>query len=147
MFHRMLAAAVAVAVGAVCCTALAKDKEDGIKDIKAGRVDPRVVAVLTKLSGEHKVTVTGISSNQDELATGGANHHLGRGMDIGADDFSVDGADVLAPQTVLQHVVSETAALTAFADADDGFHECQVCLGGTDPFADRARTPRIGAEQ
>ena len=31
---------------------------DGIKDIKAGRIDPRVVGVLTKLGQEHKITVS-----------------------------------------------------------------------------------------
>ena len=30
----------------------------GVSDIKAGKIDPRIVAVLTKLSQEHKITVS-----------------------------------------------------------------------------------------
>ena len=31
---------------------------DGVSDLKQGRVDPRIVGVLTKLSGEHKITIS-----------------------------------------------------------------------------------------
>ena len=82
---------------------------DGIKDIKAGRIDPRVVAVLTKLSGEHKVTVTCMCSDHDKFTAGGSvsNHHLGRGMDIGA----IDGETVGPGSPLAREVASELSSL------------------------------------
>ncbi len=51
----------------------------GIAAIQAGRVDPRVVGVLTKLSQEHKITVS-------TPAGAATNLQSGRGMDIAAID-------------------------------------------------------------
>ena len=84
---------------------------DGIKDIKAGRIDPRVVAVLTKLSQEHKITVTCMCSDHDKFTAGGSvsNHHFGRGMDIGA----IDGEIVGPGSPLARAVASELSTLTA----------------------------------
>ncbi|HEY6889328.1 MAG TPA: CHAP domain-containing protein, partial [Solirubrobacter sp.] len=82
---------------------------DGIADIKAGRIDPRVVAVLTKLSGEHKITVTCMCSDHDKFTAGGSvsNHHFGRGMDIGA----IDGETVGPGSPLAREVASELSSL------------------------------------
>ena len=82
---------------------------DGIADIKAGRIDPRVVAVLTKLSGEHKITVTCMCSDHDKFTAGGSvsNHHFGRGMDIGA----IDGEIVGPGSPLARKVASELSSL------------------------------------
>ena len=82
---------------------------DGISDIKAGRIDPRVVAVLTKLSGEHKITVTCMCSDHDKFTAGGSvsNHHFGRGMDIGA----IDGEIVGPGSPLAREVASELSSL------------------------------------
>ncbi len=66
----------------------------GIADLKAGRIDPRIVAILTKLSGEHKITVSCMCSDHSKFTAGGSisNHHYGRGLDIAA----VDGVPVNA---------------------------------------------------
>ncbi|WP_028067016.1 NlpC/P60 family protein [Solirubrobacter soli] len=82
---------------------------DGIADIKAGRIDPRVVAVLTKLSGEHKITVTCMCSDHDKFTAGGSvsNHHFGRGMDIGA----IDGEIVGPGSPLAREVASELSQL------------------------------------
>jgi cell wall-associated NlpC family hydrolase len=82
---------------------------DGVADIKAGRIDPRVVAVLTKLSQEHKITVSCMCRDHPELTTGGAvsNHHLGRGMDIAA----IDGVPVNADNAVAHEVATELSSL------------------------------------
>ncbi|HWK26211.1 MAG TPA: C40 family peptidase, partial [Solirubrobacter sp.] len=82
---------------------------DGITDIKAGRIDPRVVAVLTKLSHEHKITVTCMCSDHDQFTAGGSvsNHHFGRGMDIGA----IDGEPVGPGSPLARDVASELSSL------------------------------------
>jgi cell wall-associated NlpC family hydrolase len=65
---------------------------DGVADLEAGRIDPRVVAVLTKLSQDHKITVSCMCSDHSKFTTGGSvsNHHFGRGVDIAA----IDGVPV-----------------------------------------------------
>ncbi len=66
----------------------------GIGDLKAGRIDPRVVAVLTKLSDGHKLTISAMASDHSKFTTGGSvsNHFAGRGVDIAA----IDGVPVNA---------------------------------------------------
>jgi cell wall-associated NlpC family hydrolase len=66
----------------------------GIADLKGGRIDPRIVAVLTKLSHDHKITVSSMESDHPEFTTGGSvsNHHAGRAFDIAA----IDGVPVNA---------------------------------------------------
>ena len=53
----------------------------GVADIKAGRIDPRIVAVLTKLSQEHKIVVSCMCSDHSRMTAGGSvsNHTFGRG--------------------------------------------------------------------
>ena len=68
----------------------------GMAALKEGRVDPRVVAVLTKLSQEHKITVTAIGGR------GG-----GRGVDIGA----IDGEVVSPDSPLARDVASELSSL------------------------------------
>jgi len=66
--------------------------EVGVADVKAGRIDPRVIAVLTKLSEEHKITVSCMCSDHSKFTAGGSisNHYYGRGLDIAA----IDGVPV-----------------------------------------------------
>ena len=49
--------------------------------------------MLTKLSGEHKITVSCMCSDHSKFTAGGSvsNHHFGRGMDIGAIDGEIVG--------------------------------------------------------
>ena len=63
----------------------------GIADIKAGRIDPRVVAVLTKLSQEHEIKVSCMCSDHSKMTAGGSisNHFYGRGLDIAAIDGEI----------------------------------------------------------
>ena len=84
---------------------------DGIADIKAGRIDPRVVAVMTKLSSEHKITVTCMCSDHDKFTAGGSvsNHHFGRGMDIGA----IDGEIVGPGSPLAREVASELSSFNS----------------------------------
>jgi hypothetical protein len=65
---------------------------DGVADLRAGRIDPRVVAVLTTLAAAHKITVSAMCSDHPKFTSGGSisNNYLGRGMDIAA----IDGVPV-----------------------------------------------------
>ena len=81
----------------------------GIADIKAGRIDPRVVGVLTKLSQEHKITVSCMCSDHSKFTAGGSvsNHFFGRGMDIAA----IDGEIVGPGSPLAREVASELSTL------------------------------------
>ena len=65
---------------------------DGVADIRAGRIDPRIIAVLTTLSHTYTITVSTMCSDHPKLTSGGSisNHYFGRGMDIAA----IDGVPV-----------------------------------------------------
>ena len=84
---------------------------NGVADLKAGRLDPRVVAVLTKLSQDHKITVSCTASDHPKFTTGGSvsNHFLGRGADIAA----IDGVPVNASNFDAREIASELAQLPA----------------------------------
>jgi cell wall-associated NlpC family hydrolase len=89
----------------------------GVADIKAGRIDPRIVAVLTKLSEEHKITVSCMCSDHSKLTSGGSvsNHHFGRGMDIAA----VDGSPVNADNAFANDVATELSSLDPHIRPDE----------------------------
>jgi hypothetical protein len=82
---------------------------DGIADIRAGRIDPRIIAVLTKLSETHRITVSAMCSDHPKLTSGGSvsTHYLGRGVDIAA----VDGSPVNAGNTAAFAVTSGLSSL------------------------------------
>ena len=63
-------------------------------DLMSGRVDPRLVSMLTSLTKEHKISLSVVITGHDQLTSGGAvsNHFVGRGLDIA----SVDGEIVRA---------------------------------------------------
>ena len=67
----------------------------GVSDIKAGRIDPRIVGVLTKLSQEHKIVVSCMCSDHSRMTTGGSvsNHAFGRGLDIASIDGEIVGPE------------------------------------------------------
>lgn len=95
-------------------TALLENKNvvldsSGIADVGSGRIDPRVVAVLTKLSADHKISVSSMSSDHGKLTAGGSvsNHFYGRGFDIAA----VDGVPVNAGNAIARDVAAQLSAL------------------------------------
>jgi hypothetical protein len=65
----------------------------GVADLQAGRIDPRIVAVLTKLAEAHTLTVGPMCSDGPKFTAGGSvsMHYLGRGVDIAA----IDGVPVI----------------------------------------------------
>ena len=81
----------------------------GKADIKAGRIDPRVIGVLTKLSQEHKITVSCMCSDHSKFTAGGSisNHFYGRGLDIAA----IDGEIVGPGSPLAREIASEVSTL------------------------------------
>jgi cell wall-associated NlpC family hydrolase len=82
---------------------------DGIADVKEGRIDPRVVAVLTKLSEKHTIQVSCMCRDHPTNTLGGSvsNHHFGRGMDIA----SIDGQPVNAGNPIARDIATELGSL------------------------------------
>ena len=66
----------------------------GIADLKAGRIDPRIVAVLGEVGRDHDIVVSSMRSDHPQLTAGGSvsNHSHGRAVDIAM----VDGKPVNA---------------------------------------------------
>ncbi len=72
---------------------------DGIADLRAGRIDPRIVALLEQLSREHKITISSMRSDHSTLTAGGSvsNHSVGRAVDIAAIDGQPVGPGTPVP--------------------------------------------------
>ena len=89
----------------------------GVADIKAGRIDPRIVAVLTKLSKEHTITVSCMCSDHSKFTVGGSvsNHHFGRGLDIAA----IDGRPVNASNFEAREMALELQELAPSIRPDE----------------------------
>ena len=78
----------------------------GIADVRAGRIDPRVVNVLETLSHKHQITVSCTASDHPELTSTGSvsNHHFGRAVDIAAIDGQPVGPGNEVARQVAQHL-------------------------------------------
>ena len=81
----------------------------GIADLKAGKIDPRVVAALTKLSEDHEIKVSCMCSDHSKFTSGGSisNHAYGRGLDIA----SVDGEIVNPGSAAARELATELSTL------------------------------------
>jgi hypothetical protein len=64
----------------------------GAADLRAGRIDPRIVAILEQVSKRHQIGVSALLSDHAARTTTGSlsNHHFGRAVDIA----TVDGRPV-----------------------------------------------------
>jgi hypothetical protein len=82
---------------------------NGVADLQAGRIDPRVVAVLGSVAQGHVLTVSALCTGSPKLTTGGAvsTHYLGRGVDIAA----IDGVPVTAVNATARGVADALASL------------------------------------
>jgi hypothetical protein len=80
----------------------------GIADLQAGRIDPRIVAVLARVAAAHTITVTAMCSDHAKFTSGGtiSAHYLGRGVDIGA----IDGVVVSPGNPTAREVAVDLAA-------------------------------------
>ena len=82
---------------------------DGTADLRAGRIDPRIVALLTKLVQAHRILVSAMCSDHPKFTSGGSisNNYLGRGADIAA----IDGLPVKASNATAREVAVGLASL------------------------------------
>ncbi len=81
---------------------------DGARaDLASGKVDPRMVSLLTSLTKEHSVKLSVIITGHDQFTSGGSvsNHFVGRGIDIAA----VDG-EIVRPNSIASRELAEAVA-------------------------------------
>ena len=111
----------------------------GVADIKAGRIDPRIVAVLTKLSQEHKIIVSCMCSDHSRLTAGGSvsNHTFGRGLDIA----SIDGEIVSPSSALAREIASELSELDPSIRPDE--IGSPFAINGPGYFTDAAHSNHI----
>ena len=90
----------------------------GRDDLSAGRVDPRVTAVLLALARDHSITVTSLVTGHSRCAVTGqahgpdcvvSNHYLGRGADVAV----VDGAPISARHSSVIGLMDQLSSLPA----------------------------------
>ena len=74
-------------------------------DLASGRVDPRVVSMLTALTQEHKIGLSVMITGHDQFTSGGSvsNHFVGRGLDVA----TVDG-EIVRPNSIASRELAET---------------------------------------
>jgi hypothetical protein len=82
---------------------------DGVADIRAGRIDPRIIAVLTTLAHAHTITVSAMCSDHPKFTTSASisNHYYGRGVDIAA----IDGVPVTPSNATAREVTGGLSSL------------------------------------
>lgn len=97
---------------------------DGIDDLRAGRVDDRVVAVLLSLGRDHRIVVTSLVTGHSRCAVTGqrhgpgctvSNHVLGRAADIAV----VDGITISARHPAVRGLMEQLAGLPDPYRADE----------------------------
>lgn len=95
--------------------ALANDRlhfdDVGVADLKAGRIDPRILAVLHDLSKKHEISVSCMRSDHSKFTAGGSisNHFEGRGVDIA----TVDGERVEPGSPAARTLAARIAGMDA----------------------------------
>ncbi len=83
---------------------------DAQKDIRSGDVDPRMIALLGKLTEDHKIELSVIKTGHDQFTSGGSvsNHFVGRGIDIAR----VDGEIVNPGSPAARELATSIAEMT-----------------------------------
>jgi cell wall-associated NlpC family hydrolase len=126
----------------------------GIADMKGGKMDPRIVSVLTAISKDHKITVSAMISDHDKTTSGGSvsNHYYGRAVDISV----VDGQAVSPGNAAAREVANALASLPASirpsevgspwdlpgtADFSDSAHQNHLHIAYDDPIASSWKAP------
>src|SRR3954453_22073908 len=121
---------------------------DGVADLQAGRIDPRVVAVLSDLARDHRITVSAMCSDHPKLTTGGSvsNHYYGRAVDIatiGGQPVGPGNAAAKAIAVALSRLdpsvrpteIGSPWALPGAAYFTDAEHQNHLHIGYDDPLS------------
>jgi cell wall-associated NlpC family hydrolase len=127
---------------------------DGVADLKAGKLDPRLMSVLETISRRHTITVSATASDHPKLTSGGSvsNHFYGRALDIA----TVDGKPVSPDNAAAHELAIELSrldpsirpteigspwALPGAAYFTDAEHQDHVHVGFDDPVAANWKAP------
>jgi hypothetical protein len=126
----------------------------GLADLKAGRIDPRVVSALTAVSRSHRISVSAMASDHQKFTTGGSisNHFHGRAVDIATVDGQPVGPGNAAARelaislsrldpSVRPSEIGSPWALPGSAYFTDGGHQDHVHIGFDDPIASGWKAP------
>jgi putative modified peptide len=86
---------------------------DAQKDLRDGAVDPRMVALLGKLSEKHKIELSVIKTGHAQFTSGGSvsNHFEGRGIDIARVDGEIVGPGSVAARDLAAEIADMTGDL------------------------------------
>jgi hypothetical protein len=127
---------------------------DAVSDLKAGRIDPRVVTVLNTLSERHDMTVSAMMSDHDQFTASGSvsNHYYGRALDISVvDGEAVNPANSAAhdvalslgklPEGTRPTEVGSPWDLPGTSDFTDASHQNHIHIGWDDQISSDWRPP------
>jgi putative modified peptide len=127
---------------------------DGLADLKAGRIDPRVVSVLTSVSRSHRISVSAMASDHPKLTTGGSvsNHFYGRAVDIATVDGRPVGPGNAAARklavalssldlSIRPSEIGSPWALPGAAYFTDGGHQDHIHVAFDEPVASDWKPP------
>jgi hypothetical protein len=115
-------------------------------DLASGRVDPRLVSMLTALTKEHKIGLSVVITGHDQYTSGGSvsNHFVGRGLDIASVDGEIVRASSIASRelaealTDLPESIKPTEVGTPWPIGEPGFftdgaHQDHLHIAFDDP--------------
>jgi cell wall-associated NlpC family hydrolase len=131
---------------------------NGIADLKAGKMDPRVVSVLSTISQDHSVSVSATISDHDKLTSGGSvsNHFYGRAFDIATVDGQPVGPGNEAARELAESLsqldpsirpseIGSPWALSGAAYFSDAAHQNHIHVGFDDPIGGGWQPPEEAA--
>ncbi|MFL5932117.1 MAG: NlpC/P60 family protein, partial [Gaiellaceae bacterium] len=123
-------------------------------DLMSGRVDPRLVSVLTSLTKEHKISLSVVITGHDQLTSGGSvsNHFVGRGLDIASVDGEIVRANSIKsrelaealtdlPESIKPTEVGTPWPIDAPGFFTDGAHQDHVHIAFDDPAPEGFQSP------
>jgi hypothetical protein len=129
---------------------------DGVADLKAGIIDPRIVSVLNEVAEDHDITVSCMCSDHDQMTTGGSvsNHYYGRGLDISVvDGQAVNPGNAAAqelatslgglPESIRPSEVGSPWDLPGSADFTDSDHQDHLHIGFDDEISPDWQAPGV----
>jgi cell wall-associated NlpC family hydrolase/murein DD-endopeptidase MepM/ murein hydrolase activator NlpD len=115
-------------------------------DLASGRVDPRLVSMLSELTKEHKIGLSVIITGHDKMSSSGSvsNHFVGRGLDIASVDGEIVRANSIASRelaealTDLPESIKPTEVGTPWPIGEPGFftdgaHQDHLHIAFDDP--------------
>jgi len=132
---------------------------DGIADLEAGRIDPRVVSVLGELGRDHEIVVSSLCSDHPTLTAGGSvsNHYYGRAFDIASVDGKPVGPSNAAARSLATALdgldpairpseIGSPWALPGAAHFTDAGHQNHIHVAFDDPLPGQWTPPAPAAE-